>query len=71
MPQQINVTLKSDADASKLEDAKKKITEAGGKILHEFKLVKGFTAQVPDDHVSTLSADESLTVEKDGQVSTQ
>jgi hypothetical protein len=37
------VTLKPDASHEKLEEAKKQVTDKGGKITHEFSLIKGFT----------------------------
>lgn len=39
----INVSLKDGASKDQLEAAKKQVTDQGGKITHEFKLVKGFT----------------------------
>jgi hypothetical protein len=41
------VSLQDGADASKLEAAKKTVTDQGGKITKEFKLVKGFTYVLP------------------------
>ncbi|KAK3056794.1 hypothetical protein LTR09_002587 [Extremus antarcticus] len=57
----INVSLKDGASADKLEEAKKHISEQGGKVTHEFKLVKGFTADMPEDKVSTLQSNEVST----------
>jgi len=71
MPRQINVSLQSGADVSKLEEAKKKVTDQGGKIVNEFKLVKGFTAELPDDKVSVLETDSHINVENNGEVKTQ
>ncbi|KAK3628567.1 hypothetical protein LTR56_018510 [Elasticomyces elasticus] len=51
--------------------AKKQVTEQGGKIINEFKLIKGFTAEFPEDKVHTLQSNEHLNVENDGQVKTQ
>ncbi|KAK4553723.1 hypothetical protein LTR86_009221 [Recurvomyces mirabilis] len=51
--------------------AKKQVTDQGGKIVNEFKLIKGFTASFPDDKVHTLQSNEHLNVENDGQVKTQ
>ncbi|KAM0709217.1 hypothetical protein Q7P35_003254 [Cladosporium inversicolor] len=70
MPQ-INVSLKDGASADQLEAAKKQVTDQGGKIEHEFKLVKGFSASFPEDKVHTLSSNEHIEVENDGKVSTQ
>ncbi|GAB7354628.1 hypothetical protein MBLNU459_g5064t1 [Dothideomycetes sp. NU459] len=67
----INVSLKDGASASELENAKKQVTDQGGKITTEFKLIKGFTAEFPADKVHTLESNEHLNVENDGQVKTQ
>jgi len=67
----INVSLKSGADASQLEEAKKQVTDQGGKIVNEFKLVKGFTAEFPADKVHTLQSNDHLNVEADSEVKTQ
>ncbi|KAI4844562.1 hypothetical protein E4T44_06121 [Aureobasidium sp. EXF-8845] len=67
----INVSLKDGADASKLDAAKKQVTDQGGKITTEFKLIKGFTAEFPEDKVHTLSSDDHINVENDGEVRTQ
>ncbi|KAK5175557.1 uncharacterized protein LTR77_000696 [Saxophila tyrrhenica] len=67
----INVSLKEGAGADKLEEAKKNVTDQGGKITHEFKLVKGFTADIPDDKVSTLQSNEHVNYEQDSKVTTQ
>jgi hypothetical protein len=37
------VTLNPDAPHEKLQEAKDQVTDKGGKITHEFALVKGFT----------------------------
>nr|OQO16330.1 hypothetical protein B0A51_16028 [Rachicladosporium sp. CCFEE 5018] len=70
MPQ-INVSLKEGASPDQLESAKKQVTDQGGKIEHEFKLVKGFTASFPADKVHSLSSNEHINVEADGEVKTQ
>ncbi|TIA36418.1 hypothetical protein D6C78_05440 [Aureobasidium pullulans] len=67
----INVSLKEGADASQLDSAKKQVTEQGGKITTEFKLIKGFTAEFPEDKVHTLSSNDHINVENDGEVRTQ
>ncbi|KAJ8114145.1 hypothetical protein OPT61_g3906 [Boeremia exigua] len=71
MPQQYNVTLKPEASPEDFEQAKKDVEAKGGKITHEFKLIKGFTAELPDDLVSTFESNDKITVEKDGEVTTQ
>ncbi|KAF1992451.1 peptidase inhibitor I9 [Aulographum hederae CBS 113979] len=65
------VTLKDGADAAKLEDAKKKVTDEGGKITHESKLIKSFTAEFPPDSAHTLEEDDHVHVEADKEVTTQ
>ncbi|EMC96626.1 hypothetical protein BAUCODRAFT_34001 [Baudoinia panamericana UAMH 10762] len=67
----INVSLKDGAAADQLDAAKKQVTDQGGKIVNEFKLIKGFTAEFPEDKVHTLSSNEHLNVENDGKVTTQ
>ncbi|KAF2010431.1 hypothetical protein BU24DRAFT_427561 [Aaosphaeria arxii CBS 175.79] len=66
-----NVTLKSGASPDELEAAKKKVTDQGGKIINEFSLIKGFTAEFPADKVNALETNEHITVEADGEVKTQ
>ncbi|KXL42412.1 MAG: hypothetical protein FE78DRAFT_191752, partial [Acidomyces sp. 'richmondensis'] len=51
--------------------AKKQVIDQGGKIVHEFKLVKGFTSEFPEDKLHTLQSNEHLNVEEDKQVTTQ
>ncbi|KAG9535429.1 hypothetical protein KCU79_g21687, partial [Aureobasidium melanogenum] len=63
----INVSLKDGADASQLDAAKKQVTEQGGKITTEFKLIKGFTAEFPEDKAHTLSSNDHINVENDGE----
>ncbi|KAK3721721.1 hypothetical protein LTR37_002886 [Vermiconidia calcicola] len=67
----VKVSLKENAGADQLEAAKKQVTDQGGKITHEFKLIKGFTADMPDDKVSTMQSNEHINVEADGKVTTQ
>ncbi|KAH6629407.1 hypothetical protein C7974DRAFT_413209 [Boeremia exigua] len=71
MPTQYNVTLKPEASPEDFEQAKKDVEAKGGKITHEFKLIKGFTAELPDDLVSTFESNDKITVEKDSEVTTQ
>ncbi|KAF2760543.1 hypothetical protein EJ05DRAFT_498504 [Pseudovirgaria hyperparasitica] len=67
----INVSLKEGHSKEKLEAAKQSITDQGGKITKEFKLIDGFTAEIPDDKLSTLESHEGVDVEKDQVVTTQ
>ncbi|KAF1913023.1 hypothetical protein BDU57DRAFT_503765 [Ampelomyces quisqualis] len=70
MPQ-FNVTLAKDASADELEKAKQHVKDQGGEIVSEFTLIKGFTAKIPDDAVSVLKSNDKITVEADGEVTTQ
>ncbi|KAK7707882.1 hypothetical protein SLS57_009141 [Botryosphaeria dothidea] len=74
----INVTLKEGASADELEKAKKSVADQGGKVTHEFKLIKGFTydyptlfAEFPADTVHSLATNDHVTVEADQEVKTQ
>ncbi|KAK3079627.1 hypothetical protein LTS18_004381 [Coniosporium uncinatum] len=50
---------------------KKKVTDQGGKITHESKLIKSFNAEFPGDSTHTLSTNDHVTVEADQEVTTQ
>ncbi|KAK4504947.1 hypothetical protein PRZ48_002910 [Zasmidium cellare] len=50
MPYKINVSLKKDADAAQLDAAKKQVSDQGGKVVNEYKLVKGFTYVKGQEH---------------------
>ncbi|KAI4630875.1 hypothetical protein J4E83_002399 [Alternaria metachromatica] len=65
------VTLKDSAPKEELDNAKQHVIEQGGKITNEFTLIKGFSAEIPDDVVTTLSSNEHVNVEADGEVKTQ
>jgi hypothetical protein len=41
------VTLKPEASPEELQNAKKEVESKGGKITHEFSLIKGFTYASP------------------------
>lgn len=43
LTQFLQVTLKKDADAAQLDQAKKQVTDQGGKIVNEYTLIKAFT----------------------------
>lgn len=59
----------NDVDFQKAID---QVKSAGGKIVHEHTLFKGFTASLPSDHVTALSAHPELDgIEKDQEVHTQ
>ncbi|EEP81640.1 predicted protein [Uncinocarpus reesii 1704] len=66
-----NVTLKPNASPEELEKAKEEAKKTGGTIRHEYKLIKGFTVEYPDDHVHVLQSTSSVNVEQDGPARTQ
>ncbi|PTB42783.1 hypothetical protein M441DRAFT_55843 [Trichoderma asperellum CBS 433.97] len=66
------VTLHDDATDEQIAAAKKKATEAGGKITQEYSLIKGFAVSYPEGTVSTLAEDPSVkAVEEDAVMTTQ
>ncbi|KAK3318275.1 peptidase inhibitor I9 [Apodospora peruviana] len=71
MPSYI-VTCKEDATPEQVEATKKHAIEQGGKIGHEYSLIKGFQVTFPEGSVSTLEKHEHVKdVEKDQEVKTQ
>ncbi|KZZ91180.1 Proteinase inhibitor, propeptide [Moelleriella libera RCEF 2490] len=63
------VTLKDEATDEQVKAAKQQVEAQGGKITHEYNLIKGFAVEFPSDAVSTLEANEHVkAVEKDGEV---
>ncbi|KAE8145578.1 hypothetical protein BDV25DRAFT_164362 [Aspergillus avenaceus] len=70
----IVVTYPKDTPSSVLEDAKNSVINAGGRITHEYQLIKGFSADAPESAVQQISAQSaqySPTIEKDMSVSIQ
>jgi hypothetical protein len=68
------VTFKKDTPDSVIEDKIKEVESAGSTVGHRYNsAIKGFSVEVPDESVSTLSFDSEhiAGVEADGQVSTQ
>ncbi|RYP65516.1 hypothetical protein DL771_008273 [Monosporascus sp. 5C6A] len=71
------VTCKSEATAEQVAAAKKHAEEQGGKIRHEYNLIKGFSVEFPEDAVSTqavttLKSHEHVKdVEKDQEMKIQ
>ncbi|KAF2837264.1 hypothetical protein M501DRAFT_938126, partial [Patellaria atrata CBS 101060] len=65
------VSLKEGADVEQLEQAKKSVRDQGGEIVGEYKLIKAFTAEFPEDKVHTLSSNDHIHVEADGEMRTQ
>ncbi|KAJ5190618.1 Proteinase inhibitor propeptide [Penicillium cinerascens] len=66
-----NITLKEGSSPEELEKAKDDVRAKGGIIKHEYSLIKGFTAEFPEDLAQTLDSTEHIHVEQDGVVSTQ
>ncbi|KAK3169831.1 hypothetical protein OEA41_009215 [Lepraria neglecta] len=71
---QVLITYPSDTPQSDLNDYKSAITAAGGEILHDFNLIKGFIAKASTeaiDTIHTLSQKYAPTIEDDQTVTTQ
>ncbi|KAI0425558.1 hypothetical protein F5Y09DRAFT_321478 [Xylaria sp. FL1042] len=72
MPTTYIVTCKDDATPEQVAQAKQHAKDQGGKITHEYNLIKGFAVEIPDGTVSSLDAHPSVKgVEKDQEVKTQ
>ncbi|KAJ0310751.1 hypothetical protein Brms1b_008539 [Colletotrichum noveboracense] len=68
----VDVTCKEDATPEQFQAAKKHAEDQGGKIGHEYSLIKGFSVEFPEDQISTLEKHEHVKhVEKDQEVRTQ
>ena len=66
------VTCKSDATPEQVAAAKKHAEDSGGKIGHEYSLIKGFSVEYPEGQINTLESHEHVqAVEKDQEVKTQ
>ncbi|KAI1817516.1 hypothetical protein GGS20DRAFT_532513 [Poronia punctata] len=71
MPSYI-VTCKDDASPEQVAAAKEHAKSQGGKITHEYNLIKGFAVEYPADAVNTLESHEHVkAVEADQEVRTQ
>ncbi|KAK4196821.1 putative peptidase [Triangularia verruculosa] len=71
MPSYI-VTCNDDATDEQVAAAKQQAIDQGGKIGHEYTLIKGFSVSFPDDSVQTLESHEAVNqVELDQEVRTQ
>ncbi|KAF3903117.1 hypothetical protein ABW21_db0204870 [Orbilia brochopaga] len=69
MPQSYIITVK---EGGSVEAAKQKAVDQGGKITHEYNLIKGFAVEFPDDCVHSLGEDPNVAnVEVDGEVRIQ
>lgn len=72
--QQYLITYPKDAPQSDLDDYKHAITAAGGQVLHEYELIKGFIVKASTqalDTIHTLSQKHAPTIEEDKIVTTQ
>ncbi|KAI1775311.1 hypothetical protein F4818DRAFT_416245 [Hypoxylon cercidicola] len=66
------VTCKPDATPEQVAAAKKHAEDQGGKIGHEYNLIKGFSVTFPNDAMTTLESSEHVkAVELDQEVKTQ
>ncbi|ODQ80631.1 hypothetical protein BABINDRAFT_160884 [Babjeviella inositovora NRRL Y-12698] len=66
------ITLKEDASDADVQALKDQVTSAGGEITNEYSLIKGFSANLPEDHASTLETHEHVnSIEADGEVKIQ
>ncbi|KAI2469968.1 hypothetical protein F4781DRAFT_392434 [Annulohypoxylon bovei var. microspora] len=71
MPSYI-VTCKPNASPEQVAAAKKHAQDQGGKIGHEYNLIKGFSVSFPNDAVTTLESNEHVqAVELDQEVKIQ
>ncbi|SPJ71387.1 related to proteinase inhibitor PBI2 [Fusarium torulosum] len=71
MPSYI-ITCKDDASDEQVQAAKQHAIDQGGKITHEYSLIKGFACQFDNDAVNTLESHEHVkAVEPDGEMKTQ
>lgn len=71
---QVLVTYAEDTPPSILQEAKDAVVAAGGKIMQEYSLIKGFAATVSNeiiDTITTLSNSHRPVVEEDGLVMTK
>ncbi|KAK4223762.1 hypothetical protein QBC38DRAFT_486985 [Podospora fimiseda] len=71
MPSYI-ITLNESATDSELAEAKQHVKDQGGKIVHEYSLIKGFSFELPEGTVSTLAKKPYVaSVEADQEVTIQ
>ncbi|KAM0282720.1 hypothetical protein ACHAQH_002918 [Verticillium albo-atrum] len=71
MPSYI-VTCKKDATDEQVKSAKEHAQSQGGKITHEYNLIKGFAVEFDEGSVQSLEAHEHVEqVEPDGEMKTQ
>ncbi|KAJ4252338.1 hypothetical protein NW762_010936 [Fusarium torreyae] len=66
------VTCKEDASPEEVESVKQHAIDQGGKIGHEYSIIKGFSVAFDDNAVQTLENHEHVNaVEEDGVMQTQ
>ncbi|KAI1379350.1 hypothetical protein F4677DRAFT_408712 [Hypoxylon crocopeplum] len=66
------VTCKPDATPEQVAAAKKHAQDQGGKIGHEYNIIKGFSVTFPNDAMTTLESNENVqNVELDQEVKIQ
>ena len=66
------ITCKEDATEEQVKAVKQKAIDQGGKIEHEYNIIKGFSVNFPEGSVSTLESDENVkAVEADQEMRTQ
>ncbi|KAI2625182.1 protease propeptide/inhibitor [Xylaria nigripes] len=71
MPSYI-ITCKDNATAEEIAATKQLAKDQGGKITHEYSLIKAFTVEFPSDQITTLASSEHVKrVEQDQEVRTQ
>jgi len=71
MPSYI-ITVKPETSDSELLKIKDDIVAQGGKITHEYSLIRGFSCELPVNQVSTLETHRHVqSLEVDGTVTTQ
>ncbi|KAH7137130.1 hypothetical protein B0J13DRAFT_448470, partial [Dactylonectria estremocensis] len=62
------VSCKDDASPDQIQEAKQHAIDQGGKIEHEYSLIKGFSVKFDDDAVNTLESHPHVkAVEADGE----
>ncbi|KAF8434682.1 peptidase inhibitor I9 [Terfezia claveryi] len=64
------ITLKEDATDAEVQAVKDQVVASGGKIEHDYPLIKGFSATLPAIH-TLESHPKVLYIEKDQIVRTQ
>ncbi|KAK0388669.1 hypothetical protein NLU13_4912 [Sarocladium strictum] len=66
------ITCKEDATDEQVAAVKQHAKDQGGKIEHEYNIIKGFSVAFDDDKVTTLEQHEHVkAVEADAEMHTQ